>query len=572
MDINDILSKLNNRSKKEIAQIKKAYDFAKEAHKDQKRYSGEPYFIHPVAAAKMLADIQIDTPTIVATLLHDVCEDGHATPKDIEKNFGKEVAFLVEGVTKLGTVKYKGVERHVENLRKMFLSMAEDIRVIIIKLADRTHNMQTLDAVPERKRERIAKETMDIYVPLADRLGMGQFKGTLEDLSFKYLYPKEYKWVKENIVGARKEKEIYLAKIKKKISKELKNNNVNIVDINSRIKNLYGVYKKLLRKDMDISRIYDIIAVRVIAKTIEDCYATLGIIHRLWKPVPGKIKDYIALPKPNGYQSIHTTVFCDEGKITEFQIRTEKMHEEAEKGVAAHWAYSMAGKPKEGAKVEKDIAWINELRDWQKESLGTQEFLDSLKIDLFKDRIFVFTPKGDVIDLPEGATPIDFAYSIHSDIGNRCSGAKVNDKMVSLDYTLKNGEICNIIVNKNKNPSRSWLKMVKTNYAKNRIRNYLKKELNIEVPITSKTEKQKNKKFEIKIETIDRIGILKDILSVFQKAKINISKVNTDVRNSKRPITIIEFLSPSNIDVENLISKIKKIKGVKKTEKNLLKN
>ncbi len=571
MDVNEILEKLNNKTEEDIKRIKKAYEFAKEAHKDQKRYSGEPYFVHPVEAAKLLAQMQLDTTTIVATLLHDVCEDGHATPQQIEKEFGKEVAFLVEGVTKLGTVKYQGVERHVENLRKMFLSMAEDIRVIIIKLADRTHNMKTLDAVPERKRERIAKETMDIYVPLADRLGMGQFKGILEDLAFKYLYPKEYRWVKENIVGARKEKEIYLAKIKQKVLKELQKNNINPIKIDSRVKNLYGVYKKLLRKDMDVSRIYDIIAVRIIAKTIEECYAILGIIHRLWKPVPGKIKDYIALPKPNGYQSIHTTVFCDDGKITEFQIRTEKMHEEAEKGVAAHWAYSMAGKPKEGAKVTKKLSWINELREWQKENQETEEFLDNLKIDLFKDRIFVFTPKGDVIDLPEGATPIDFAYCIHSDIGNHCSGAKVNDKMVSLDYKLQNGEICQIITNKNKTPKRDWLKLVKTNYAKNRIRNYLKKELGIEIPVL-KVKQKKEKNIELKITAANRVGMLKDILAIFQEEKINITKVNTDVRDKKNPIIIIEFSINDLQRADLILSKIKKIKGVKKITKAMLKN
>ncbi len=571
MDVNEILEKLNNKTEEDIKRIKKAYEFAKEAHKDQKRYSGEPYFVHPVEAAKLLAQMQLDTTTIVATLLHDVCEDGHATPQQIEKEFGKEVAFLVEGVTKLGTVKYQGVERHVENLRKMFLSMAEDIRVIIIKLADRTHNMKTLDAVPERKRERIARETMDIYVPLADRLGMGQFKGILEDLAFKYLYPKEYRWVKENIVGARKEKEIYLAKIKQKVLKELQKNNINPIKIDSRVKNLYGVYKKLLRKDMDVSRIYDIIAVRIIAKTIEECYAILGIIHRLWKPVPGKIKDYIALPKPNGYQSIHTTVFCDDGKITEFQIRTEKMHEEAEKGVAAHWAYSMAGKPKEGAKVTKKLSWINELREWQKENQETEEFLDNLKIDLFKDRIFVFTPKGDVIDLPEGATPIDFAYCIHSDIGNHCSGAKVNDKMVSLDYKLQNGEICQIITNKNKTPKRDWLKLVKTNYAKNRIRNYLKKELGIEIPVL-KVKQKKEKNIELKITAANRVGMLKDILAIFQEEKINITKVNTDVRDKKNPIIIIEFSINDLQRADLILSKIKKIKGVKKITKAMLKN
>ncbi|MBI3671567.1 bifunctional (p)ppGpp synthetase/guanosine-3',5'-bis(diphosphate) 3'-pyrophosphohydrolase [Candidatus Azambacteria bacterium] len=571
VDVNEILAPIRQRDQKELDDIKEAFLFAKEAHKDQKRYSGDPYFIHPVAAAKMLADIQMDTPTIIATLLHDVCEDGHATPAEIKKKFGDEVAFLVEGVTKLGTVKYKGIERHVENLRKMFLSMAEDIRVIIIKLADRTNNMQTLDSVPEHKRQRIALETLEVYVPLADRLGMGSFKGMLEDLAFKYVYPEDYAWTKAQLTGAKHAKEGYLTKVKEKILDELTKNNINVVKIDSRVKNLYSIYKKLLQKDRDIERIYDTIAVRIITKNIEDCYSALGIIHRLWKPVPGKIKDYIALPKPNGYQSIHTTVFCIDGKITEFQIRTEKMHEEAENGIVAHWAYAMSGKRKEGVKVNKDLSWVSELRDWQKEHIGTQEFLDSLKIDIFKDRIFVFTPKGDVIDLPEGATPLDFAYSIHSDIGNKCTGARVNAKMVSLDYKLKNGEICEIITAKNKKPSRDWLELVKTSYAKSRIRSYLKKELGIEVPIMQSGTNQ-TKHFELNIVVSDRVGMLKDILAVFNTEKININDIHTDMRDRQKPLIILVFPTKSNLVADKVAQKIEKIKGVKSLEKTLLRN
>ncbi len=564
-NINYILEKLHNRTPKELAEIEKAYEFAKKAHKDQKRYSGEPYFVHPFEATKILAGIQVDTPTIIATLLHDVCEDGVATPKEITKKFGKEVAFLVEGVTKLGTVKYQGIERHVENLRKMLLSMAEDIRVIIIKIADRLHNMQTLNNVPKHKQERIALETLEVYAPLANRLGMGKFKGMLEDMAFKFIYTKEYKWLTENMTEAKQKQEIYLAKVKQKISEELKNNNIKIEKIDSRVKNLFSVYQKLLRKDMDLNRIYDIVAVRIITNSIEDCYATLGIIHRLWKPVPGKIKDYIALPKPNGYQSIHTTVFCINGKVTEFQIRTQKMHEEAENGIAAHWAYSIKGKPKEGGKVNKEISWISELREWQKESAGSHEFLDSLKIDLFKNRIFVFTPKGDVIDLPDGANPLDFAYNIHTDIGNHCSGAIVNNKMVSLDYPLQNGEICDILTNKNKKPTRTWLNLVKTNYAKNKIRSYLKRELGIEIVPAVNLQKIRN--YEIKIITTNRIGVVKDILAMFHKNKINLSKLNTEASDKKRPITTIRFCTRNSSLADQTISNIKKVKGVKDVKK-----
>ncbi len=571
-DVNEILGKLSDLPKEELDEIKKAFYFSKEAHKDQKRYSGDPYFIHPYEATKILIDeMKVkDKSTIIATLLHDVCEDGHATLDEIRKEFGDEVAFLVDGVTKLGTVKYKGIERHVENLRKMLLSMAKDIRVIIIKLADRTHNMLTLDAVPERKRERIAKETLEIYVPLADRLGIGHVKGILEDLSFKYAYPKEYNWVKGLIKDEREKQENYLKKVKERVAKELAKHNIEIVKIDSRVKNLYSVYKKLLKKDNDITRIYDIIAVRIITKNIEDCYSALGVIHRLWKPVPGKIKDYIALPKPNGYQSIHTTVFCIDGKITEFQIRTEQMHQEAENGIVAHWAYSMAGKPEEGAKVTNNIKWIQELREWQKEmNQNSEEFLNSLKIDFFKDRIFVFTPKGDVIDLPDGATPVDFAYQIHSEVGDHCFGAKVNGKMVSLDYKLQNGEICEILTNPKKHPSRDWLKFVKTQDARNRIRSYLKKHFGIEIPPLPNLQKIKN--IELRITTQNRVGMLKDILSVIQNFKINITKVNTEITNKKRPVVIIEFPTKSNQQQEQVIAKISKIKGVKDIKKSILK-
>ncbi|MEK7453272.1 MAG: RelA/SpoT family protein [Patescibacteria group bacterium] len=570
MNVNEILELIKNRDPREIEQVKEAFLFAKEAHKDQKRYSGEPYFVHPVAAAKMLAEIQMDTPTIIATLLHDVCEDGHATPEQIKKKFGDEIAFLVDGVTKLGTVKYHGIERHVENLRKMFLSMAEDIRVIIIKLADRANNMQTLENVPEHKRKRIALETLDVYVPLADRLGMGKFKGMLEDLAFKYTSPEEYLWTKTQMKGARHAREEYLTKVKEVIADELTKNNVSIVNIDSRVKNLYSIYKKLVRKEMDIERIYDIIAVRIITKNIEDCYVTLGIIHKLWKPVPGKIKDYIALPKLNRYQSIHTTVFCINGKITEFQIRTEEMHEESENGIVAHWAYEMSGKQGD-VTIKKNISWVSELRDWQKEHVGTQEFLDSLKIDVFKDRIFVFTPKGDVIDLPDGATPLDFAYNIHSDIGNKCSGARINHKMVSLDYKLKNGEICEIITTKNKKPSRGWLELTKTSYAKSKIRSYLKKELGIEVPIIHK-KTQNMKHLEMAILASNRVGMLKDILSIFNKEKINIDTLNTDTRDKNKPIIVVTFQIKDNLILNKITQKIENIKGIREVKKIMLKN
>ena len=475
MDLNEILSKLKNRNKDELALITKAYDFARMAHEGQNRFSGEQYFAHPCNVAKTLAEMDTDTNTIVAGLLHDVCEDGAATPEDIAKEFGKEVAFLVEGVTKLGKLKYKGEERYAENLRKMFIAMAEDIRVVLIKLADRLHNMKTLEYVPEYKRKRIADETLEIYAPLSDRLGMWRLKGILEDLAFPYSFKEQYQELFPKVQNRLAKKEAYLAKIKNKLKKELAEQGIEVTKIDSRVKHIFSIYKKLKEYgDNDIENINDLVAARIIVKNVGDCYAALGIIHKLWTPVPGKVKDYIALPKPNGYQSLHTTVFCDDGEITEFQIRTEKMDYEAKYGIAAHWAYAEAGKPKAGAKVGKKLEWIRQISEWQHEVSGSKEFIDSLKIDVFKDRIFVFTPKGAVIDLTDGATPIDFAYSVHSEIGNHCNGAKINGKMASLDSQLKNGDVCEIIAAKNKKPSSSWLNFVKTNYARSRIKAALK--------------------------------------------------------------------------------------------------
>ena len=480
MEARDITEKLKNRSAEEIDLIEKAFHFAQEKHENEVRYSGEPYFTHPYSVAKTLAEMHLDTNTIVAGLLHDVCESAleeekEARKKEIEKKFGKDVAFLVEGVTKLGKLRAHGEERYLENMRKMFLSIAQDVRVVLIRLADRLHNMQTLSAVPPHKQKRIADETLEIYAPLAGRLSMGKLRGELEDLAFPYSYPKEYNALIGKIEARRERKEVYLAKVKYKLSEELKEAKIPVLSIDARVKHAFSLYRKLQKHDNNLDTIYDIVALRVIVKNIEDCYAALGIIHKLWRPLPGKIKDYIALPKPNGYQSIHTTVFCLDGEITEFQIRTEKMHDEAEHGIAAHWAYAHQGKPTAGGVVSKNLKWVAQIREWQKETEGTKEFLENLKIDVFKNRIFVFTPTGDVIDLPDGATPVDFAYLVHSEIGNHCAGAKINDKMTSLDHPLKNGDKCEILVQKNKKPSQSWLAFVKTNYAKSKIKAALEK-------------------------------------------------------------------------------------------------
>lgn len=475
MEAKDIIEKLKNKSESERAAIEKAFRFAQEKHKNEVRYSGEPYFVHPYHVAKTLAEMQLDTNTVIAGLLHDVCESAAeeakpAQEKEIEKEFGKDVAFLVNGVTKLGKLRAHGEERYLENMRKMFLAIAEDVRVVVIRLADRLHNMQTLMHVPAHKQKRIADETLEIYAPLADRLGMGKLKGELEDLAFPFSYPKEYAALVKQVEERLARKEVYLAKVKYKLSKEMKNAKIDPVSIDARVKHLWSLYKKLQRHNSNLDEIYDLAALRIIVKDIGDCYATLGIIHKHWKPLPGRIKDYIAFPKPNGYQSIHTTVFCLDGEITEFQIRTKEMHEAAENGIAAHWVYTHQGKPKEGGSVSKNLKWIAQIREWQNEAKGTKEFLESLKIDVFKNRIFVFTPKGDVIDLPEGATAVDFAYHVHTEIGNQCRGVKVNDRLTSLDHPLKNGDRCEILIQKNKKPSRSWLEFTTTNYAKQKIK------------------------------------------------------------------------------------------------------
>jgi len=460
----------------EINLIKKAFEFSFNAHKNQKRMSGAPYFSHCYYTALTLLKMNLDAETVAAGLLHDTEDDAGIKNETIRQEFSDNIAFLVEGVTKLGKLKYRGIERQVENLRKMFLAMAQDIRVVLIKLADRLHNMQTLYALRPDKQVRIAQETLEIYAPIAYRLGMGELKGTLEDLAFKYVYPNEYKWIIKNSKQRYKDMQYHLEKMKNVLKKELEKNGILPISMHARLKHLYSLYRKLQRYDMNFDNIYDIAALRIIVKTKEECYATLGIIHKIRKPLPGRIKDYISVPKPNGYQSLHTTVFTTSGRIIEIQIRTPQMHEEAEFGIAAHWAYSEQGKPKKGGLVnQKKFVWVKQLQEWQKSVSGTEEFLESLKIDFFKDRIFTFTPRGDVIDLPEGATPIDFAYEIHTDIGNHCAGAKVNNKMVSLDTPLKNGDVVEIMIQKNKKPSAGWLDFVKTSQARTRIRSFLKK-------------------------------------------------------------------------------------------------
>ncbi len=466
--------------------IERAFQFAQDAHQGQKRFSGEEFILHPLRVAQILSEMRLDPQAVAAGLLHDVPDDTQKTLEDIEKEFGKEIAFLVAGVSKLGKLRYPkkevespklkkkpSIDPRAENLRKMFFAMGEDLRVILIKLADRLHNMETLSSLPPEKQKRIALETLEIFAPLANRLGMGEIRNRLEDLAFPYLYPKEYEWLINNVKERYEEREKHIKKVKPLLIKILKEANVKPIDVHSRPKHYWSLYQKLLKHDMDFDRIYDLIALRMIVDDVKTCYEALGTVHKFWKPLPGRIKDYIAAPKPNGYQSLHTTVFCFEGKILEIQVKTKRMHQEAEYGIAAHWAV------KEGVNLKtqsKKFAWVQQLRDWQSKVLKPEEFLEGLKVDFLKKRIFVFTPKGDVIDLPEGATPVDFAYAVHSDIGDQCAGAKINGKMIQLSQSLKNGEVVEIIVDKNKKPSRDWLKFVKTSMARSRIKASLKQD------------------------------------------------------------------------------------------------
>jgi GTP pyrophosphokinase len=470
-----IFSLMKNLKQEDKDLIQKSYDFAKNAHKNQLRKSGEPYFIHVYTTALNLADLGMNTIIVCAGLLHDVLEDTEIEEEDFTKEFGEEIVSLVKGVTKLGKVKYKGIERNVENLRKFFVSVAEDLRVLVIKLADRLHNIETLEYVRPDKQKRIALETLELYAPLADRLSMGRLKGRLEDAAFKYAYPKDYEKVYQLLQEKKDAKEKYLLEVKDGLEKELKEANIKNAEINYRQKHLYSLWKKLQKYEMDIGKIYDIIAMRVIVNSVSDCYHVLGLIHGKWTPVPGRIKDYIASPKINGYQSLHTTIFTGTGGIVEIQIRTHEMHERAENGIAAHFVYKEKG-VNAFKTVPREFEWVHKLHDLnnQNQEADPEKFLKTIKMDFFKDRVFVFTPKGDIIDLPEEASIIDFAYAIHTDIGDHTQGAKINGKNASLGTKLKTNEIVEIQVNKNAKPSSKWLDYVKTSLARKHINTHLK--------------------------------------------------------------------------------------------------
>lgn len=510
--VKEILAELREPSPDDEALVRKAYEAAQKAHESHTRYSGEPYFLHPAAVALHLAKLGMDAETIAAGLLHDTVEDGTLSEEDIEREFGREVRFLVEGVTKLGKHKYRGAERHAESLRRLLVATSADVRVLIVKLADRHHNMTTLEHVPEEKRKRIALETLNIYAPLADRLGMGRMKKELEDLSFPYVDPDAYQHALEVRKLKSKETDVGLARVQKELQHALVRKGVQDFRTEIRVKGLWSLHQKLKRKDDDITRIHDIAALRVIVPTLDDCYSVLGVIHAHWKPIPGEFKDYIAFPKPNGYQSLHTTVLTSDAGIVEMQVRTRDMHDRAQFGIASHMSYKHLGKDVErlGKRAQKgafqrlsfpwirDLVptllhlsrknaqpvepnarrpvappppqWLSDLADAHASIAGSAEFVEGLQQDFFSHRVFVFTPRGDVIDLPVNSTTVDFAYAIHSELGNHMYGAKVNGKLTSFDTRLRNGDVVEILERESSHPTQKWLDFAKTSMARRHIR------------------------------------------------------------------------------------------------------
>ena len=561
--------------------IAKAYNYAVIAHGEQKRKSGEPYIIHPVEVALILTEIEMDSASICAALLHDVIEDTSFDYKNLEQEFGEEIAMLVEGVTKLSRINFKTREEaQAENLRKMFLAMANDIRVVLIKLADRLHNMRTLNYQPESRQKQIAQETMDIFAPLAHRLGVFKFKWQLEDLAFLYLQPEMYHEVAQRLKTKRKEREAYVNALIQQIRKGLEQIGIE-GDIAGRPKNIYSIYKKMLKQDKSIDEIYDKIAIRVIVDTVPECYGVLGIIHTMWKPLPGRFKDYIATPKPNMYQSLHTTLIGQGGEPFEVQIRTWEMHLTAESGLAAHWHYKQDGSPKDrDKKFDEKLAWLRRILEWQQDVNDGSEFMESLKTDLFEDTVFIFTPKGDVIELPKGSCPVDFAYRVHTEVGHKCTGARVNGRIVPLDYQLSNGDIVEIITSKSSlGPTRGWLDFVKTSSARSRIKawfkrsqrqeNVLKGHELLEAELRKRHLDSKELLKEGKLsEVLERFSLstLDDLFSAVGDGSLTANQVANRIKESYFPNALVEDIINTPLVTTGLgrerVTRSLRVKGV----------
>lgn len=491
-----------NRPSDDIGIIRRAWEFCVQHHSGQLRASGEPYVLHPLEVAQVLAEMKLDSTAIAAGLLHDAVEDTPVTTEDITEQFGEQVAHIVEGVTKIDKIQFANREdRQAENVRKMLLAMVSDVRVVLIKMADRLHNMRTLQHLSPERQESIARETLDIYAPLAHRLGMGKVRGELEDLAFRYVDPFGYEQVKDAVEAAREEDEQFLNSVEALLNERLRENNIR-ARVEWRIKRLYSIYQKLQKQKVTVDQVYDLLAVRVITSTVQDCYAAFGLIHSIWRPVPGRIKDFIAMPRPNLYQSLHTTVMGEGGHQFEVQIRTEEMHRVAEEGIAAHWKYKAGGSPT-NARDEQRLAWVRQLVEWQREMTDPNEFLSTLKIDLYPEEVYTFTPKGKVVVLPKDATPIDFAYSIHTEVGNTCVGAKVNGRMAQLRTKLHNGDIVEVVTQNGHTPSRDWLTFAKSSRARNKIKHWL-------------NEHQRERAIEIGKKLLDREA---------RKYKVSLSKL-----------------------------------------------
>ncbi len=543
--------------------LDKAYEVALKAHEGERRMNGDPYIVHPLAVAEAVQSWGLDEDSVAAALLHDVVEDSSITIEDIRKEFGDEIAFLVQGLTKLQNIAIPK-NQDAENLRKFIIAFSEDLRVLIIKLADRLHNMRTLQFLPEERQKPFALETAEIYAPLAYRLGMQKLSGELEDLAFPYIHPEEYQWLVHEVKDTYEERQEYVRKVLPLIEKTLASHHIKPIAIDARAKRYFSLYKKLLRHNMNLNEIHDLVALRIIVKTVEECYAVLGVIHAMWPPMPGRFKDYIARPKPNGYRSLHTTVFCIDNKILEVQIKTKEMHDENELGIAAHWAYEQVKSSNKtrsgwkGVKNKKELMWVQQLQNWQKKFASQEEFLNAVKVDFFKDRIFVFTPHNDVIDLPAGSTPVDFAYRIHSQIGDSCVGARVNGKITPLDYELKSGDVVEIVTQKGKKPTEGWLRFVKTSEARKKVKSAINEN---ERKLVGKAAP---KAVEFKVVNADRPGFLKDITEIFANSKINITFLTseTDHRSAFSTVMLRCPTLPQG-KLETLVVKLKKISGSK---------